>query len=183
MKRLVFPQEMLHLPFSQVETTNPEVTVWIVNLSKPKYLFPLQIKPTRSVEPGSYVTGAFFFGENNVAVVWMNRKQNTSVIVTCKSQSNFNCTDVSEGKKFKQRCIFSFVVVSYREGKQGADFSPGVLAKRGAGTRSSSGPRWRQRTLHARLPTLRQQCDSPHPRRVRTEQDSGLGRGKPSDVR
>lgn len=79
----------------QVETTNPEVTVWIVNLSKPKYLFPQQIKPTGSVESGSYVTSASFFGDNNVAVVWMNRKQNTSVIVTCKSQNGFNCTDVS----------------------------------------------------------------------------------------
>lgn len=79
----------------QVETANPEVSVWVVNLSKPKYLFPVEIRPTASVEPGSYVTSASFFGDNNVAIVWLNRKQNTSVIVTCRAQSNFNCTDVS----------------------------------------------------------------------------------------
>lgn len=79
----------------QVESHNPEVTVWIVNLSKPKYLFPMELKPTSSVEFGSYVTSASFFGDNNVAIVWLNRAQNISVVVTCRSKDNFNCTDVS----------------------------------------------------------------------------------------
>ena len=88
--------ELLHyFVFPQVETPNPEVSVWIVNLKKPKYLFPIEIKPTNSVEPGSYVTSATFYDANNVAIIWLNRKQNISVIVTCKSQNNFNCTDVS----------------------------------------------------------------------------------------
>lgn len=96
----------------QVETTNPEVTVWIVNLSKPKYLFPQQIKPTRTVEPGSYVTSASFFGENNIAVVWMNRKQNTSVIVTCRSLQGFNCTDVSVFTKKKNSLFKMLLIIS-----------------------------------------------------------------------
>lgn len=87
-------------PFSkrpfQVATANPEVSLWIVNLSTPKYLFPLQIRPTNSVEPGSYITSASFFGDHQVSVVWLNRRQNVSVILKCRSQETFNCTDVSD---------------------------------------------------------------------------------------
>ncbi|KAJ8954777.1 hypothetical protein NQ318_014887 [Aromia moschata] len=77
----------------QAETPNPEVSVWIVNLTTPKYLFPFELKPTNSVEPDSYVTSVSFHGENNVAVIWLNRLQNVYVIVTCRSQNSYNCTD------------------------------------------------------------------------------------------
>lgn len=80
--------------FQQVETPNPEVSVWIVNLTMPKYLFPFELKPTNSVESDSYVTSAKFHGDNNVAIVWLNRNQNMYVIVTCRPQNNYNCTDV-----------------------------------------------------------------------------------------
>ncbi|XP_049817276.1 inactive dipeptidyl peptidase 10 [Aethina tumida] len=79
--------------YPKVESPNPDVSVWIVNLTMPKYLFPFELKPTNSVEPGSYVTSASFNGENNVAVIWLNRLQNTYVIVTCRSQNAYNCTD------------------------------------------------------------------------------------------
>ncbi|KAI7815343.1 DPP10, partial [Rhyzopertha dominica] len=88
--------------YPKPETLNPEVTVWIVNLARPKYLFPQQIKPTNSVEPDSYITSASFFGENNVAIVWLNRKQNVSVTVTCRSKNGFNCTDFHIEKESKE---------------------------------------------------------------------------------
>ncbi|XP_018579653.1 inactive dipeptidyl peptidase 10 [Anoplophora glabripennis] len=79
--------------YPRVETANPEVTVWIVNLTMPKFLFPFELRPTNSVEADSYVTSASFHGDNNVAIVWLNRLQNVYVIVTCRSQNNYNCTD------------------------------------------------------------------------------------------
>ncbi|XP_975282.1 inactive dipeptidyl peptidase 10 isoform X2 [Tribolium castaneum] len=79
--------------FPTVETPNPDVTVWMVNLTRPKYLFPVELKPTNSVEIGSYITSASFLGEQNVAIIWLNRHQNVSVILTCKPQNNYNCTD------------------------------------------------------------------------------------------
>ncbi|XP_044263450.1 inactive dipeptidyl peptidase 10 isoform X2 [Tribolium madens] len=79
--------------FPTVETPNPEVTVWMVNLTRPKYLFPVELKPTNSVEIGSYITSASFLGEQNVAIIWLNRHQNVSVILTCKPQNNYNCSD------------------------------------------------------------------------------------------
>ncbi|CAH1184994.1 unnamed protein product [Phyllotreta striolata] len=79
--------------YPRVETVNPEVTIWIVNLTTPKYLFPLKLKPTNSVETDSYITSASFHGDNNVGIVWLNRPQNTYVIVTCRLQNNYNCTD------------------------------------------------------------------------------------------
>lgn len=84
-----------HTIIFQVETANPEVTAWIVNLTTPKYLFPFELKPTNSVEADSYVTSIGFHGDNNVAIVWLNRLQNVYVIVTCRSQNNYNCSDVS----------------------------------------------------------------------------------------
>ncbi|KAK4884834.1 hypothetical protein RN001_001105 [Aquatica leii] len=81
------------LRYPKVELINPDAKVWIVNLTTPKYLFPQEIKPTNSVQPDGYITSVNFFGDHQVAVVWLNRRQNASVIVTCKSQSNFNCTD------------------------------------------------------------------------------------------
>lgn len=81
--------------YFQVETPNPEVSVWIVNLTTPKYLFPTQLEPTNSVEAGSYITSASFYGEHNIALVWLNRRQAVSVITLCRSENGFNCTDVS----------------------------------------------------------------------------------------
>ncbi|XP_056635273.1 inactive dipeptidyl peptidase 10 isoform X1 [Diorhabda sublineata] len=79
--------------YPRVETQNPEVSVWIVNLTTVKYLFPLELKPTNSVENDSYVTSVSFHGENNVGIVWLNRSQNKYVIVTCRSQNNYNCSN------------------------------------------------------------------------------------------
>ncbi|KAK9732357.1 Prolyl oligopeptidase family [Popillia japonica] len=85
--------EIRSIKYPKVETSNPEVSVWIVNLSTPKYLFPIQLRPTNSVEPGSYLTSASFYGDHDVALVWLNRQQNVSVILNCRSRNNFNCTD------------------------------------------------------------------------------------------
>lgn len=79
--------------YPKPDTTNPEVTVSVVNLKRPKYLFPVQVRPTNSVEPDSYVTHVTWYFNHQVAVVWLNRKQNVSVIATCKSP-NFTCTNL-----------------------------------------------------------------------------------------
>ncbi|XP_060515973.1 inactive dipeptidyl peptidase 10 isoform X2 [Cylas formicarius] len=88
----IYPQ-VRSFRYPRVETPNPEASVWIVNLTMPKYLFPFELKPTNSVETGSYVTSASFHGDHNVAIIWLNRPQNTFVIVTCRNQNNYNCTD------------------------------------------------------------------------------------------
>lgn len=70
-------------------------SVWIVNLKKSlKYITAIEIKPTNSVEPDSYLTSARFYNDNDVSVVWLNRRQNTSVILQCKGSNNYNCTNV-----------------------------------------------------------------------------------------
>ncbi|KAL1502246.1 hypothetical protein ABEB36_007417 [Hypothenemus hampei] len=79
--------------YPKVETLNPFVTVWIVNLTTPKYLFPFELKPTNSVAPDSYVTSVKFYSENNVDIVWLSRQHNIFVMVTCTIQNNYNCTD------------------------------------------------------------------------------------------
>ncbi|XP_030754520.1 inactive dipeptidyl peptidase 10 [Sitophilus oryzae] len=88
----IYPQ-IRSFRYPRVETPNPNVTAWIVNLTMPKYLFPFELKPTNSVESGSYVTSAKFHGENSVDLVWLNRKQNKFVLITCRNQINYICED------------------------------------------------------------------------------------------
>ncbi|XP_050308297.1 inactive dipeptidyl peptidase 10 isoform X3 [Anthonomus grandis grandis] len=88
----IYP-EVRSFRYPRVETPNPVINVWIVNLTTPKYLFPFELKPTNSVSVDSYVTSAKFNGENSVDIVWLNRAHNTFVIATCGHQSNYNCTD------------------------------------------------------------------------------------------
>lgn len=83
-----------------MNTPNPEVKIWGVNLKRPKYLFPTEIKPTNSVEPDSYVTSVNWYGDHHAAVVWLNRRQNMSVIATCKAPT-FNCTNLHVEKEDK----------------------------------------------------------------------------------
>lgn len=82
-----------NLKYPKVETRNPDVSVWMVNLTTPKFLFPVQLRPTNSVEPGSYLTSAKFYNDHQVSVVWLNRRQNISVVLNCRSQNNYNCTN------------------------------------------------------------------------------------------
>lgn len=101
----------------QVETPNPIATAWIVNLSTPKYLFPFELKPTNSVEPGSYITSAKFHGENSVSIIWLNRDHNTFVLVSCSNRDNYNCTDVSQLHYFTSfEFKIIFLVVSCGKG-------------------------------------------------------------------
>lgn len=87
-----YPQ-IRNVRYPKVDTPNPEVTVHVVNLKRPKYLFPQPVKPTNSVETDSYITHVSWYSNHQVAVVWLNRRQNVSVIATCKSP-NFTCTNL-----------------------------------------------------------------------------------------
>lgn len=84
--------------YPKVDTSNPDVTVWVVNLKRPKYLFPIEVRPTNSVEPNSYVTSVNWYSDHQAAVVWLNRRQNVSIIATCKP-SGFNCTNLHVEKE------------------------------------------------------------------------------------
>ncbi|KAG5863432.1 Inactive dipeptidyl peptidase 10, partial [Gonioctena quinquepunctata] len=74
--QLLYPK-IKSFRYPMVETQNPEVSVWMVNLTMPKYLFPNELKPTNSVEPNSYVTS----------------RTKMYVIVTCEQKNNYNCSD------------------------------------------------------------------------------------------
>ncbi|XP_066258567.1 inactive dipeptidyl peptidase 10 isoform X2 [Euwallacea similis] len=88
----IYP-EVRSFRYPKVETPNSMATAWIVNLTTPKYLFPFQLKPTNSVDSDSYITSAQFHGYHNVDIIWLNRAQNTFVIVTCSNRNGYNCSD------------------------------------------------------------------------------------------
>ncbi|ENN83611.1 hypothetical protein YQE_00034, partial [Dendroctonus ponderosae] len=88
----IYP-EVRSFRYPRVETANPIVKAWIVNLTTPKYLFPFELKPTNRVEPDSYITSIQFHGENNVNVIWLNRAHNIFVIATCSNQQAYNCSE------------------------------------------------------------------------------------------
>lgn len=104
----------------QVGTPNPNVTVWVLNLNRPKYLFPQQIIPPTSIDSSSilqtlaqrqeqvllttspsssintddlyhYAISVKWYNDHHLSMIWLNRAQNQSTLVLCKPPQ-FNCT-------------------------------------------------------------------------------------------
>ncbi|XP_077283186.1 inactive dipeptidyl peptidase 10 [Arctopsyche grandis] len=78
--------------YPKANTNNPEVTIYTVNLRTPKFLFPHAVQPSSNVEPGSYVTYATWITDKQIALLFLNRVQNVSIISMCKA-NQFNCQD------------------------------------------------------------------------------------------
>ncbi|XP_067000020.2 inactive dipeptidyl peptidase 10 [Anabrus simplex] len=87
-QRLKYPQ-MRSLRYPKAGTRNPVATLWTVELSQPQALHLMDVKPPLEVRnPQSvgdhYFTAVTWAPNQQVAVVWMNRRQNVSVISLCR---------------------------------------------------------------------------------------------------
>ncbi|XP_046680384.1 inactive dipeptidyl peptidase 10-like [Homalodisca vitripennis] len=76
-------------------TANPEVKLWLVNVTHPKtpntsQLLPSPVMLTDSQLP--YLIDVSWAADRHVAVVWMNRRQNMSSVVIC-SNPMWTCED------------------------------------------------------------------------------------------
>ncbi|SPP81613.1 prolyl endopeptidase FAP isoform X2 [Drosophila guanche] len=78
-------------------TVNPEVQLWVVDISNFGAIEHVELRPPKSLNGQDYyLTSAGWVSDSNlqVSVVYMGRSQNYSVITTCSKLQNWNCIEV-----------------------------------------------------------------------------------------
>ncbi|KAK9510889.1 hypothetical protein O3M35_005573 [Rhynocoris fuscipes] len=82
----LYPQ-IRSLRYPKPGTTNPHVTLYVADLADPKNIRTKDLKPPMALEHTSdyYFNGVSWVSSTEVAVVWMNRAQNVSMVTLCKS--------------------------------------------------------------------------------------------------
>nr|XP_032523806.1 inactive dipeptidyl peptidase 10 isoform X1 [Danaus plexippus plexippus] len=81
------------LRYPKMNTNNPAVTVYVVSLKTPKFLFPHAIQFNSPFDSGWYVRWTSWVSERQIAALLLNRPQNLSIIATCNAVS-YNCQDI-----------------------------------------------------------------------------------------
>ncbi|XP_026318271.1 dipeptidyl aminopeptidase-like protein 6 [Hyposmocoma kahamanoa] len=81
------------LRYPKVNSNNPVVTVYVVSLKIPKFLFPHAIQFTSQVDKDWYVRWTSWISERQVAVLLLNRPQNVSIVSLCNA-ATYNCQDI-----------------------------------------------------------------------------------------
>ncbi|CAG9792606.1 unnamed protein product [Diatraea saccharalis] len=81
------------LRYPKVNTNNPVVTIYVVSLKTPKFLFPHALQFSSQVDKSWYVRWSGWMSEKQVAVLLLNRPQNYSIISIC-SAVQYNCQDI-----------------------------------------------------------------------------------------
>ncbi|CAH0718024.1 unnamed protein product, partial [Brenthis ino] len=81
------------LRYPKVNTNNPVVTVYVVSIKTPKFLFPHAIQFNTPVDSTWYVRWSSWISERQIAVLLLNRPQNVSIISICNAVQ-YNCQDI-----------------------------------------------------------------------------------------
>ncbi|XP_055910172.1 inactive dipeptidyl peptidase 10 isoform X1 [Eupeodes corollae] len=79
--------------YPKAGTTNPNVTVNIVNLTVLKYIFPSQVKLPTELTNGSYIGGLTWASALDLSVTVTNREQTKATTVLCRAPS-FTCQSI-----------------------------------------------------------------------------------------
>lgn len=74
-------------------SNNPNVTVYVVDLSILKFINRIQIKPPNSIRNNSYVTNMFWVSAADLSVTYTNREQTSALTILCRGPA-FNCREV-----------------------------------------------------------------------------------------
>ncbi|KAL1115092.1 hypothetical protein AAG570_007123 [Ranatra chinensis] len=84
----LYPQ-IRSLRYPKAGTTNPHVTLYVADLADPKNIRTRDLKPPMALDQnvfsGYYFTAVSWVSSTEVAVVWMNRAQNVTMVTLCKS--------------------------------------------------------------------------------------------------
>lgn len=87
--------ELVTLRYPKAGRENPVASVWVSDLrlgsSQPKRLMP----PNEVLGRDHYFTSLSWIDQDRVAVVWMRREQNYSVVSLCFAEKNWACEKVS----------------------------------------------------------------------------------------
>ncbi|XP_026494453.2 inactive dipeptidyl peptidase 10 isoform X1 [Vanessa tameamea] len=81
------------LRYPKMNTNNPVVTLYVVSIKTPKFLFPHAIQFNTPVDSSWYVRWSSWISERQIAVLLLNRPQNVSIISICNAVQ-YNCQDI-----------------------------------------------------------------------------------------
>ncbi|CAH2097979.1 unnamed protein product [Euphydryas editha] len=81
------------LRYPKMNTNNPVVTIYVVSIKTPKFLFPHAIQFNSPVDSSWYVRWSSWISERQIAVLLLNRPQNVSIISICNAVQ-YNCQDI-----------------------------------------------------------------------------------------
>ncbi|SPP85818.1 uncharacterized protein LOC117588058 isoform X2 [Drosophila guanche] len=85
--------EIRSLRYPKPGTQNPTVTLRVVDLNDPKKVHITSLRPPQIIaNEDHYFSSASWVSGTEIAVVWLNRPQNISVVSVCKSPS-FECIE------------------------------------------------------------------------------------------
>lgn len=79
--------------YPKERSINPNVTVYVVDLSVLKYINKVQIRPPSSSCNDSYVGNMIWLSPTDLSVTFTNREQTSASTVLCRAPT-FNCTEV-----------------------------------------------------------------------------------------
>lgn len=79
--------------YPKERSINPNVTVYVVDLSVLKFINKVQIKPPSSSCNDSYVGNMVWLSPTDLSVTFTNREQTSASTVLCRAPT-FNCTEV-----------------------------------------------------------------------------------------
>ncbi|XP_052741619.1 inactive dipeptidyl peptidase 10 isoform X2 [Bicyclus anynana] len=81
------------LRYPKVNTNNPVVTLYVVSIKTPKFLFPHAIQFNSPIDSSWYVRWSTWISERQIGVLLLNRPQNVSIISICNAVQ-YNCQDI-----------------------------------------------------------------------------------------
>lgn len=74
-------------------SNNPNVTVYVVDLSILKFINKIQIRPPDSIKNNSYVGNMIWVSPLELSVTYTNREQTSALTIICRAPL-FNCREV-----------------------------------------------------------------------------------------
>lgn len=79
--------------YPKERSINPNVIVYVVDLSVLKFINKVQIKPPSSHSNDSYVGNMVWLSQTDLSVTFTNREQTSALTILCRAPT-FNCTEV-----------------------------------------------------------------------------------------
>lgn len=85
---------MKSIRYPKTNTNNPNVNVFVVDLSVLKFINKIQIKPPSNMQTNnSYVGNMLWISSTDLSVTFTNREQTSALTVLCRAP-NFLCREV-----------------------------------------------------------------------------------------
>lgn len=80
--------------YPKASSINPNVTVFVANLSILKYIATQQVRLPPSIKNGSYIGAMVWISPTDLSITYTDREQTSASTVLCRAP-HFNCREVT----------------------------------------------------------------------------------------